>query len=75
MEPTKRQQVIFDFCKDYLQEYDSFPTLRAIAAGVGISKKSGFAVLNSLKQLERKGFIERATDKSGGKLWRFSRAR
>jgi SOS-response transcriptional repressor LexA len=74
MEPTKRQQVIFDFCKEYLQEFDSFPTLRAIAAGVGISQKSGFAVLNSLKQLERKGYIEKVTDNSGGRLWRFSRA-
>ena len=52
---TKRQQAIIDFIRDYPHHYP--PTVREIAAGVGLSSSS--TVHSHLIKLEEQGYILR----------------
>jgi repressor LexA len=52
---TPKQQVILDFIRDYPQQYP--PTVREIAAGVGLSSSS--TVHYHLTELVKLGLVER----------------
>jgi len=53
----KRQAIILDFLKQYIQKHGTAPTLRQIGDAAGLSSLS--TVHEHLSSLERKGFIKR----------------
>lgn len=55
--PTARQALVLNFVKGYLATRGFPPTIREIAEAIGIRSTNG--VVDHLKALERKGFIER----------------
>ena len=59
---TKRQAGVFLYIYDYIQENHYPPTVREIADSFGISSTNG--VVEHLKALARKGFIEKDSCKS-----------
>lgn len=62
--PTKRQQQVLDFINDYLSRFGNAPSLREIAASLGINGTLG--VMKHLKALERKGCIVRRQGSARG---------
>jgi len=54
---TRRQQQVLDFIRTHLEEYSYPPTLREIAAHLGINGTLG--VSKHLDALERKGLLQR----------------
>jgi len=63
-ELTKRQESIFNFIKEFLQETGYPPTLREIGRNFGIS--STFGVKRHLEALVKKGFLNIETNASRG---------
>ncbi|NNF07422.1 MAG: transcriptional repressor LexA [Candidatus Eisenbacteria bacterium] len=61
---TPRQQQIYDYLASHLDDHGYPPTLREICAEFGM--KSTRAASDHLHALERKGFINRARDRSRG---------
>lgn len=61
---TVRQQEIYDFLAQHLEEHGYPPTLREICSEFGM--KSTRAASDHLLALERKGYITRARDRSRG---------
>ena len=53
---TARQQLVYDYISEYLQDNGMPPTVREIAEGLGF--KSPNSVQEHLKLIEKKGFIE-----------------
>lgn len=53
----KQQQKIIDFLRQYIQKYNTAPTLRQIAQAIGV--KSLATVHEHLEALEKKGLIKR----------------
>ena len=54
--PTKRQQDVLDFIRDYYNENLCSPTVREIASGLGLSNHKG--IRQHLSLLEAKGYLE-----------------
>lgn len=54
---TRRQRQILDFLADYQSEHSLCPTLEEIASNFGVNKVT---IFGHVKELERKGFIERS---------------
>lgn len=59
-----RQKQVLEFIKEYLAQNEYPPTLKDIAAHIGVS--GNVAVISHLEALERKGFIRRDTGSSRG---------
>lgn len=55
MEPTKRQQRVLNFIRQYYRQFRVPPTIREIGAGLGIKSPNG--VMCHVRALERKGFV------------------
>lgn len=63
-ELTPRQQKVLDFLRRHLQQHGFPPTLRDIAAHLGIA--STFGVIRHLDALEKKGWLRRQAGGSRG---------
>jgi len=59
-----RQKQVLEFIKEYVAQNEYPPSLRDIAAHIGVS--GNVAVISHLEALERKGFIRRDTGSSRG---------
>lgn len=59
---TKKQKKVFDFICSRISKVGFGPTIREIADEMGISSPNG--VVGHLRALEKKGLIERASNKS-----------
>lgn len=54
---TERQQEVFDFIRDFIEDTGFPPTLREMQDYIGVTSPNG--ILCHLKALEKKGFIAR----------------
>jgi sulfur relay (sulfurtransferase) DsrC/TusE family protein len=70
---TPRQAEALQVIRDYFDKFDTFPTLRAIIARMGYGENCTNAARGVLQALERKGYIEKWADGTGGAGWRFTR--
>ena len=61
-ELTSKQQQIYDYIKEFINEKHYSPSVRDICVGVGLSSTS--TVHSHLKRLEKKGLISRGGNKS-----------
>ena len=61
---TLRQQQVYQFIIDYLDQHGYPPTLQEIAAHLGI--RGNLGVLRHLSALEKKGYIQRTAGSSRG---------
>ena len=61
-ELTKRQQQVFDFIEDKIEEWGYPPTIREIGEHLGIRSTNGVA--DHLKALKRKGYLQQRGQKS-----------
>lgn len=59
---TAKQEMIFDFLKQFLNENGYPPTVREICSGVNLSSPA--TVYNHLENLERKGYIRKNESKN-----------
>lgn len=59
-----RQKQVLNFIADYIEQYGYPPSMRDIAAHIGVS--GNVAVISHLDALERKGYIRRDTGSSRG---------
>lgn len=64
LQPTRRQQQVYDFIADYLERQGYPPTLKEIAGHLGISGNLG--VIRHLEALEKKGYLQRDRRSSRG---------
>jgi len=64
LEPTRRQQQVLDYIAAHLEQHGYPPTLREIAAHLGINGTLG--VSKHLDALERKGYLRRQLGSSRG---------
>jgi SOS-response transcriptional repressor LexA len=71
---TARQAEGLQVIREYFEEFDCFPTLRAIIPRMGFSEGSTNSAQHLLKALESKGYLERWEDGTGATGWRFTRA-
>jgi len=62
--PTRRQQQVLDFVADFARRQGMPPTVREIAAGLGIASTN--AVAGHIAALRRKGLLEKLPGKSRG---------
>lgn len=69
--PTDRQIELLTFCRDYLQRFDCFPSIRTIAKAFGWTSTN--AVRSKMILLQKRELIETWKDDFGGKGWRFTR--
>jgi len=63
-EPTKRQQDIYSFVREFIHSRKFPPTIREICDEFGIKSSNG--VRDSLKALERKGLIKKFSKQARG---------
>lgn len=64
--PTRRQQQVLDFVTVFTRDHGMPPTVREIAAGLGIASTN--AVAGHIAALRRKGLLEKRPGKSRGIL-------
>ncbi len=64
MHLSTRQQAVYRFIEEYLQEYGLPPTMREIRSALGMSSTSHVNYL--LEQLEKKGLLERVAHAARG---------
>ncbi|MCY7376385.1 MAG: hypothetical protein LH472_10495 [Pyrinomonadaceae bacterium] len=62
---TRRQKEVFDYIKQYIEEYGSEPSYQMIARHFGVSSKAGIA--RHIKALETQGLIKRRRE--NGSFW------
>lgn len=62
---TSRQQQVLDFIGSYHRVHGYSPTMREIAAHIGVSSTNG--VNDHLKALARKGYVENAKPRKPGR--------
>jgi SOS-response transcriptional repressor LexA len=60
-ELTPRQQATLDFVKGFYREHGYEPTMRDIAAGIGVASRSN--AHRHVQALEQEGYVER-------RMWR-----
>lgn len=70
---TPRQAEGLQVIRDYFEQFDHFPTLRAIIPRMGFSEGSTNSAQHLLQALQRNGYIERWEDGTGAAGWRFTR--
>lgn len=68
---TLKQKKVLDFIKNFIDEFGFAPTLKEIQDKFGISYKRG--VVQYLKSLQKKGYIQRTSEKRGIRIVKFEK--